>query len=101
MNGGGLFPPPFRRGVVRLLAASSLLLAACSSFFQTSVPQREGSLSVPGLSAPVEIARDMYGIPHITASNDHDLSFAQGFVHAQDRLFPMDLERRLARGELA
>ena len=101
MNGGALSPAPFRRGVGRLLAASSLLLAACSSFFQTSVPQREGSLSVPGLAAPVEIARDAYGIPHITAANDHDLSFAQGFVHAQDRLFPMDLERRLARGELA
>jgi penicillin amidase len=98
---GGLSPALFRRGVGCLLAATSLLLAACSSFFQTSVPQRDGSLSVPGLLAPVEIARDVYGIPHITASNDHDLSFAQGFVHAQDRLFPMDLERRLARGELA
>ena len=101
MNGGILSPAPFRRGVGRLLAAASLLLASCSSFFQTSVPQREGSLAVPGLSAPVEIVRDTYGIPHINASSDHDLYFAQGFVHAQDRLFPMDLERRLARGELA
>jgi penicillin amidase len=86
---------------MRLLVAASLLLASCSSLFRTSVPQREGSLSVPGLTAPVEIARDTYGIPHITASNDHDLYFAQGFVHAQDRLFQMDMERRLARGELA
>ncbi|HSL99874.1 MAG TPA: penicillin acylase family protein, partial [Candidatus Limnocylindria bacterium] len=86
---------------LRLLAAAFLFLASCSSFFQSSVPQREGELAVAGLSAPVEIVRDTYGIPHITASNDHDLYFAQGFVHAQDRLFQMDMERRLARGELS
>jgi penicillin amidase len=101
MRGGDPSPGKFRREVMRLLVAASLLLASCSSLFRTSVPQREGSLSVPGLMAPVEIARDTYGIPHITASNNHDLYFAQGFVHAQDRLFQMDMERRLARGELA
>jgi penicillin amidase len=86
---------------LRLLAAAFLLLASCSSFFRTSVPQREGQIVVAGLSAPVEIVRDTYGIPHITSSNDHDLYFAQGYVHAQDRLFQMDMERRLARGELS
>jgi penicillin amidase len=49
----------------------------------------------------VEIVRDRYGIPHISARNDRDLYFAEGFAHAQDRLFQMDLERRLARGELS
>lgn len=96
------FPPsggfPGRGGTV---LAAFLLLSSCSSFFQTSVPQRKGALAVPGLSAPVEIVRDRYGIPHIRASNDRDLYFAQGFVHAQDRLFQMDMERRVARGELA
>ena len=78
-----------------------LLLASCTSFFGASVPQREGTLAAPGLLAPVEIVRDRYGIPHVTAGNDHDLYFAQGFCHAQDRLFQMEVERRLARGELA
>lgn len=101
MRGGHLSPGGSRSTALRLLAAAFLLLASCSSFFRTSVPQREGQLAVAGLSAPVEIVRDTYGIPHITASNDHDLYFAQGYVHAQDRLFQMDMERRLARGELS
>jgi penicillin amidase len=78
-----------------------LLLASCTSWFGASAPQREGTLATPGLLAPVEIVRDRFGIPHIAASNDHDLHFAQGFCHAQDRLFQMEVERRLARGELA
>ena len=78
-----------------------LLLASCTSFFDASAPQREGTLAAPGLLAPVEIVRDRFGIPHIAAANDHDLYFAQGFCHAQDRLFQMEVERRLARGELA
>jgi penicillin amidase len=101
MRKGDRSPGIFQREGLRLLVAAFLLLASCSSFFRSSVPQREGSFSVPGLTGPVEIARDTYGIPHITASNDHDLYYAQGFVHAQDRLFQMDMERRLARGELA
>ena len=101
MRGGDLSPGACRKGGLRLLVAALFLLASCSSFFRTSVPQREGTLAVPGLLGPVEIVRDAYGIPHITAENDHDLYFAQGFVHAQDRLFQMDMERRVARGELA
>ncbi len=101
MKGGRLTPGGCRGTALRILAAAFLLLASCSSFFRTSVPQREGRIAVPGLSAPVEIVRDTYGIPHITASNDRDLYLAQGFVHAQDRLFQMDMERRLARGELS
>ncbi len=89
-----------RRGLPLLLAAA-LLLSCCSRIFEASIPQRNGILSVPGLSAPVAIVRDRFGVPHITAANDGDLYFAQGFVHAQDRLFQMDVERRLARGELA
>ncbi len=88
------------RGLPLFLSAA-LLLSSCSAVFDASVPQRNGVLSVPGLSAPVAVVRDRFGVPHITAANDGDLYFAQGFVHAQDRLFQMDVERRLARGELA
>lgn len=89
------------RRAALLLAAAALSLGSCSAAFQGSVPQRDGTIDVPGLSAPVEIVRDRWGVPHISARDDRDLSFAQGFVHAQDRLFQMDTERRVARGELA
>lgn len=90
---------PVRTAV--LLLPIVLLFGSCSTIFQSSVPLRSGILSVPGLHSPVEVVRDSFGIPHITANDDHDLYFAQGFVHAQDRLFQMELERRVARGELA
>ena len=60
-----------------------------------------GSLEVDGLSAPVRIIRDRWGVPHIAASTRDDLFFAQGFVQAEDRLFQMDLWRRSVQGRLA
>ena len=65
------------------------------------LPQVDGTLDVGGLRQPVSVIRDRWGIPHITAQNEHDLFFAQGFVQAQDRLFQMDLWRRSAQGRLA
>jgi penicillin amidase len=66
-----------------------------------SLPQTRGELTVTGLSQPVRVVRDRWGIAHITAANEHDLFFAQGFVQAQDRLFQMDLWRRSAQGRLS
>jgi len=65
------------------------------------LPQVAGSIAVDGLSARVTVVRDRSGIPHITASNQDDLFFAQGFVQAQDRLFQMDLWRRSVQGRLS
>ena len=56
---------------------------------------------MPGLKAPVEVLRDRWGVAHIYAKNTDDLFFAQGFVAAQDRLFQIDLWRRVALGETA
>lgn len=56
---------------------------------------------IPELHNTVRIERDIHGIPHIFAENDHDLFFALGYVHAQDRLFQIDLQRRLPSGRLA
>lgn len=56
---------------------------------------------LPGLRAEAQIVRDRNGIAHIQAANEHDLFFLQGFVHAQDRLFQMDVTRRRASGTLA
>src|SRR5205823_3348900 len=61
----------------------------------------EGDIRLPGLKEPVEVVRDRWGVPHISAKNAHDLFFAQGFVVAQDRLFQIDMWRRQAAGELA
>lgn len=58
-------------------------------------------MRVGGLSAPVRVVRDRWGVPHIYAQREDDLFFAQGFVQAQDRLFQMDLWRRAAQGRLA
>ena len=74
-----------------------IFVLATACFAQT--PTRE--LQVSGLKQAVTIRRDARSIPYIEAKNDADLYFAQGFVTAQDRLWQMDLFRRLARGETA
>lgn len=63
--------------------------------------QLDGAIRVAGLAAPVDVLRDQWGVPHIFAKNQHDLFFAQGFVAAQDRLFQIDMWRRVAAGETA
>ncbi len=65
------------------------------------LPQIEGTLVRPGLNGTVEIVRDRWGVPHIYAKDAHDLFFAQGFVHAQDRLWQMEVHRRVAQGRLS
>ena len=65
------------------------------------LPQLGGTVQVTGLSAQVEVLRDARGVPHLRASSLEDLFFAQGYVTAQDRLWQMDLSRRLAEGELS
>src|SRR5213078_5230871 len=65
------------------------------------LPQVSGVLVVAGVSQPVRIVRDKWGVPHIYAQNQDDLFFAQGFVQAQDRLFQMDLWRRSVQGRLS
>lgn len=63
--------------------------------------QTSGTISVPGLSWPVTVLRDPWGVPHIYAETQDDLFFAQGFVAAQDRLWQMELWRRVGEGRLA
>ncbi len=65
------------------------------------LPQTEGELLCKGLAGKVVINRDQWGIPHIKASNLNDLLFAQGYVHAQDRLWQMEIARRASSGRLA
>ncbi len=68
---------------------------------QRSLPQVTGSLTVGGLHNQVTVLRDQWGVPHITGADLHDVAFAQGYVTAQDRLFQMEFNRRVAQGRLA
>jgi penicillin G amidase len=82
-------------------------LAACGAAPEktpasaVSLPPPAGTLAIDGLTRPVQVARDRWGIPHISAETQDDLFFAQGFVQAQDRLFQMDLWRRSVQGRLS
>jgi penicillin G amidase len=66
-----------------------------------TVPAPSGLLALPGLSEPVEVVRDREGVPHIFAKTSDDLYLALGFVHAQDRLWQMEMQRRTGQGRLS
>ncbi|MFC9296052.1 penicillin acylase family protein [Streptomyces sp. NPDC057011] len=68
---------------------------------RASFPQTTGSLKVPGLTGTVDVKRDAHGIPQLYADNDEDLFRAQGFVHAQDRFWEMDVRRHMTSGRLS
>ncbi len=88
-----------------LLIIVSLLLVAVLVIGQIGLwliwrawPESNGTLAAAGLNEPVEIIRDTWGVPHIYAQNEHDLFFAQGYVHAQDRMWQMEFNRRIGSG---
>lgn len=94
------------RLIVLLLVSTSSLLAQETSEqilsrARSVLSQVEGDIQLPGLREPVEVLRDRWGIAHIYAKNSHDLFFAQGFVAAQDRLFQIDMWRRIGLGQTA
>ena len=88
------------RSVRRAFAALAVPLAtgSCSWF---SLPSYEGVETVPGLDAPVEIVRDAHAIPHIYAQSPEDGAFAMGYVHAQDRLWQLEMQRRTGQARLS
>ena len=71
------------------------------SLSRRSLPGLEGVVELPGLDEPVEVLRDRFGVPQIFAGNERDMFFAQGYVHAQDRFFQMELGRRAGHGRLS
>ena len=70
-------------------------------FIYRPLPQIDGSVALSGLEHGVTVDRDRWGVPHIRAASVEDLAEAQGYVMAQDRLWQMDLLRRVARGQLS
>ena len=89
------------RGALLLLLALVLGAAGLMLWLRTSLPQEEGERALAGLAAPVTVARDADGIPHIKAANMLDAWQAVGFLHAQERLFQMESMRRAGRGRMA
>ena len=78
-----------------------LLVAGAGWYVYSKQPTRTGMVELQHLQGPVTVRYDERGVPHIRAENEPDLYRALGYVHAQDRLFQMEVLRRLARGELA
>jgi penicillin amidase len=64
-------------------------------------PQKSGTIYCKELRLPVEISTDRYGVPHIYAHNEDDLYFAHGYIHAQERLWQMEFNRRISSGRLS
>ncbi len=90
------------KNLLRLLIAIIVILGCGLVWYGVSIqPQISGVLNAKGLSAPVEIVRDKAGVPHITGQTLSDTLFALGFAHAQDRLWQMEMHRRVANGRLA
>jgi penicillin amidase len=83
------------------LVLAVVALAGAYFYLQQSLPKEEGEIRLGGLEKPVEVLRDAYGIPHIRAASLEDAIRALGFVHAQDRLWQMEVNRRTAAGRLA
>src|SRR5579862_199708 len=78
-----------------------LTTGALGTILMATLPKLDGAIAVPGASAGIEIQRDEMGIVTIRADSDADAAFALGYAHAQDRLFQMDLTRRLGAGRLS
>ena len=80
-------------------AAAARSLAVASS--GRAHPRLDGRVAARGLREPVRIVRDRFGVPHVYAATEAGAIYGQGFVHAQDRLFQIDVQRRVAAGRLA
>ena len=80
---------------------ASLLTPLLRFAARKNLPKRRGTVHLPGLGKDVRVRWDPFAIPYISAHNEADLFFAQGYLHAQDRLWQMDLNRRVFSGRLA
>ena len=98
-----------RRLVWRLVELAVLLLVLAlvavivmgAITTQRGWPQTTGTLTVPGLHRPVTVQRDSSGIIQINADGRHDLFLAQGYAHAQERMWQMEVSRRIGAGRLS
>ncbi|EMY77894.1 penicillin amidase [Leptospira weilii serovar Ranarum str. ICFT] len=90
-----------RRSLIGFLVLIILAKMAFAFLIFRKAPRLSGELKVPGLTKPVSVVRDSYGVPHIQSEDSSSAYFALGYVSASDRLFQMEILRRAARGELS
>jgi penicillin G amidase len=88
-------------GLVALILLAAAVAGGGYAYLRRSLPQVEGTLRLAGLKGEITVLRDAWGIPHIYAGSIDDAMFGLGFVHAQDRLWQMEMNRRIASGRLA
>lgn len=89
------------RALLAALGVGAVLAGLAWYLVSGSLPDYDGPVDLAGLEAPVEVIRDANAIPHIRATTEHDTWFALGAIHAQDRLWQMELSRRAAQGRLS
>lgn len=99
-------PKPTRKKILSFLGMTvgGIIIGLVISFYlmlSLSVAPTSGKIQLPHLNSEVEIVFDKMGIPQIYADDEHDAMFALGYQHAADRMFQMDLARRLASGKLS
>ena len=88
-------------GLGALILLAIFVLAAGYIWLRGSLPEIDGEVQLAGLKGPVEVIRDAHAVPHIYAESPEDAAFAMGFVHAQDRLWQMEFQRRVGAGRLS
>lgn len=89
------------RGVLGLVVVLVLTAGGGYLWLRRSLPQTSGELRVSGVSAPVTIVRDRDGVAHISGATERDAAFGLGFAHAQDRLWQLEVQRRIGYGRLS
>jgi penicillin amidase len=87
-------------GAVGVGAAAATTAALWHLLARRPLPKTSGRIELEGLEGPVRVRRDRWGVPHVEAGSFDDLWFAQGFCHAQDRLWQMDFYRRVVSGRV-
>ena len=83
------------------MAVLVLVVVVGYVWLRGSLPDPDGTVSAEGIAAPVEITRDRYGVPHVVAQSRDDALFGLGYVHAEDRLWQMEVYRRIGAGRTA
>src|ERR1700676_3926627 len=94
--------------IIALIVVAALVVVLCAALlvmrhrtFGVSLPRVRGRLGLAGLIAEVTVGRDRWGVPHVNATSMEDAAFAVGVVHAQDRLWQMEVTRRVATGRIS
>src|SRR5580693_7889248 len=94
--------------IIALIVVAAVVVVLCAVLlvvrhrtFGVSFPKARGRLGLAGLTAEVIVGRDRWGVPHISATSMEDAAFAMGVVHAQDRLWQMEVTRRVATGRIS